>query len=782
MLALFEDLKHNIKSPRINFSLRRRRRCTPFVITFKNVSSGNSAARRFLQTFGELIDQSKGTALLLLASVNGKAPDSLQADTDTFNTAAEKLQLIRRGRYESSTITAFNIQATAPPEQAEQIRLYVTNRPTPKPRFTRGDFALPIFVGALTLPFITLATLAGLIFFVRAVPQLYQSTQHCKYMRSTHDRGSPPEIIGITDGSCSFLTEPDRRANGYAETTNSLLRKIYIARGFTADTLAYIGSLGQNKHHPLTAERQDYIRELNSAKQIIFSQNQSLKKEAPNSYSTIVLLIPFTAPDESGHINQKTIGILRGVAVAQQEINRKADHAPAKSPQHLKLKVLIANTGDQLVHGAEVAKNIRDLNSKGGAPLGAKHSIVAVVGITQSLDKARKTVDPLTGGDSTSNPAIPVVGSTLTYDYMSGSDPLFYQASAPNRRQAQVLAEFIRNQPIVVSGNAQQPLKAASNLVIINDENDWYSQNLADDLYGEFKNKTPPTADCPVLASWSVKITEPNEDEKTYPAVTHKPAPCNQAANPKTDPFVKYNKPVTASLTHIQSELCDPDNLPTFDQQNDIIVYTGRSSHFSTFLNALKPDVCSRGRGFTIVAGSDMAQWGEYDTYKGFFPHLYFGAYGAQGSPDNGTIADSFFANPIVKDIVDQSGGARAYDSVKMLWPIVAQAAIEHPSPGVGQVTTLMFKKSLSDWPRIQSEGASGVIDIPKGQRVPINRPVFVMRAGSDQPAMSCGIFSIGSADRLNAHGRPFSETKWGKDKQFDCPVEREPLPLPMGR
>src|SRR5688500_3919598 len=196
MLALFEDLEQAFRARRINLSWRRRRRTTPFVITFKDVSSADSAPRRFLQTFGDLMDQSRGSSLLLLASVNGQPPASLAADnTDTFHTAADKIQLIRHGRYESSAITAFNIQANATPPQMEEIRQFIDNRPAPKPKISWRDFTLLSVLGILLTPFI----LAGCIYAVRIVPVLYQSTQICKYMQA-----QAGEVVGITDGSCSF--------------------------------------------------------------------------------------------------------------------------------------------------------------------------------------------------------------------------------------------------------------------------------------------------------------------------------------------------------------------------------------------------------------------------------------------------------------------------------------------------------------------------------------------------------------------------------------------------
>ena len=226
------------------------------------------------------------------------------------------------------------------------------------------------------------------------------------------------------------------------------------------------------------------------------------------------------------------------------------------------------------------------------------------------------------------------------------------------------------------------------------------------------------------------------------------------------------------SLSSIQSRLCDPAKLPAFDQLQDIIVYTGRSQNFSTFLNALKPDVCPRGKGFTIVAGSDIAQWGEYDRFKNFFPHLYYGAFGSRNSDHNGAVADTFFANPTVKDIVDQSGGARAYDSIKLIWSVVQRTKLP-----IKSIDTAAIADSFLDKPRIQFEGASGVLTIPSGKQVPVNKPAFVMRAGRKQPVLSCGVFSIqppDSALRLNAHGQPFTETKWGDNRQFDCPATPE--------
>ena len=732
MLALFEDLEQAFKSRHINLSWRLRRRITPFVITLKDVNLGNSAGRRFLQTFGDLMDQSRGSSLLVLASVYAEPPASLTADPDTFRTAAEKIQLIRQGRYESSAITAFNIRANAPPSQLEDIYKYVDARPTPKPKISWRDFTLLAVLAALLAPFL----FAGCIYVVRIAPVLYQSTQSCKYM---HAESS--EVVGITDGSCSFLTTNDARSIGYAETENPLWRQFQIRSDTVKDLYTYIRSLGATTPPIPDTERLGYIQELNDAKAVILAQNQRIKDG--DDYKTVVLLLPFTSPDEAGHANQKTIGITRGMAVAQEEINANADRAPKGSLRHLKLKILIANAGDKLKHGQAVARDIRELNKNGLMRLTAKHSIIAVAGITQSIAEAKRTVNILTAPGDANNPAIPVIGSTLTYDHMSEGDPLFYQAAAPNKRQAEVLAEFIRHQPLVgdVSGNKPELLKPTRNLVIVSDNNDWYSQNLADDLYGEFESLDTNK----IIGNWAVPG---GSDADTEPHLVHKPD--------------------VLSLSDIQARLCAPSELPTFDQQEDIIVYTGRSQNFSTFLSALKPDVCQRGKGFTIVAGSDIAQWGEYDAFKNFFPHLYFGAYGSRASDHNGAVADNFFANPTVKGIIDQSGAARAYDSIKLIWTIVQDTKLP-----VATIDTNVVASQFLAKPSIWFEGASGVLFIPSGQQLPTKKPVFVMRAGNDEPVLACGVFSIqppGGAARYNAHGQPFAETRWGSRRQFECP------------
>lgn len=732
MLALFEDLEQAFRSRRINLSWRRRSRTTPFVITLKDVSSGDSAGRRFLQTFGALMDQSRGGSLLLLASVNGKLPASLAADIDSFRTAAEKIQLIRQGRYESSAITAFNIRAAATLKQIEEIREHIDTRPTPRPKFSWRDFTLLAVLGILLAPFL----LAGAIYAVRIAPVLYQSTQSCKYMRA-----EASEVVGITDGACSFLTANDARSIGYAETENPLWRQLQIRSDSIKDLYTYIRSLGATIPPAPDAHRLGYIYELNDAKSVILAQNQRIKEG--DDYRTIVLLLPFTTPDEAGHANQKTIGITRGMAVAQEEINANADRAPKGSLQHLKLKILIANAGDRLKHGQAVAHDIRELNKNGLTRLTPKHSIVAVAGITQSIAEAKRTVEVLTRPGDANNPAIPVIGSTLTYDHMSGGDPLFYQAAAPNKRQAQILAEFIRHQPLVgdVSGNKPELLKPARNVVIVSNNNDWYSQNLADDLYGEFELSPTNT----VIANWAMPGGNDADGE----------------------PHLVY-KSTVLPLSDIRAKLCSITELSTFDQQEDVIVYTGRSQNFSTFLSSLKPDVCPRGKGFTIVAGSDIAQWGEYESFKNFFPHLYFGAYGSRNSSHNSAIADTFFASPTVKDIVDQSGAARAYDSIKLIWTIV-----QNTKQQVAAIDTAVIAQQFLAKPSVQFEGASGVLVIPPGQQVPVNRPVFVMRAGNDQPVLACGVFSIqppGSPPRSNRHGKPFTETRWGSNNQFDCP------------
>ncbi|WP_020665064.1 ABC transporter substrate-binding protein [Amycolatopsis benzoatilytica] len=151
---------------------------------------------------------------------------------------------------------------------------------------------------------------------------------------------------------------------------------------------------------------------------------------------------------------------LEGFAVAQ---SRQLDATATAEPI---MRVLIANGGKGMRHGADVAKTLLDLAKQ-------DPTLVGVVGLDMSSEPTSETIRAL--GDA----GIPVVAATLSADQLADQNPIYFQVAPQNRREAAVAASFF----------AQRPGPRAVRVYYSDDATDYYSLNLRDDLLKSFGEK-----------------------------------------------------------------------------------------------------------------------------------------------------------------------------------------------------------------------------------------------------------------------------------------------------
>ena len=151
---------------------------------------------------------------------------------------------------------------------------------------------------------------------------------------------------------------------------------------------------------------------------------------------------------------------LEGFAVAQ---SRQFNATAAADPI---VRILIANGGKGMRHGAEVATTLLEMAKEDPA-------LVGVVGLDMSSKPTADTIKAL--GDA----GIPVVAATLTADQLADQNPIYFQVAPQNRREAEVAAAFA----------AQRPGPRAVRIYYSDDAADFYSPNLRDDLAVSFKKQ-----------------------------------------------------------------------------------------------------------------------------------------------------------------------------------------------------------------------------------------------------------------------------------------------------
>jgi eukaryotic-like serine/threonine-protein kinase len=185
----------------------------------------------------------------------------------------------------------------------------------------------------------------------------------------------------------------------------------------------------------------------NDAEAWIYLENQSvLLSGLP--YITLAVGTDLFEPQGSD------LSALRGVYVAQHEFNND-NHG-------FKLRILIANSGTDTTNVSAIAQQIANI---------AKQD-KTVVGVVSWLT----STENLSALPNLSNSHIPVISPLAASDALTNASPYFFRIISPNKIQGKLSALFV-----------EQTLHAKK-VVIFVDNNDSYSQNVAQVFENQFEN------------------------------------------------------------------------------------------------------------------------------------------------------------------------------------------------------------------------------------------------------------------------------------------------------
>ncbi|GAA3042894.1 hypothetical protein GCM10010464_03600 [Pseudonocardia yunnanensis] len=206
----------------------------------------------------------------------------------------------------------------------------------------------------------------------------------------------------------------------------------------------------------------------------ILRQNNAaleLREDQPERpFVTLVFLGSLTAPSTSGSdVLTAEREQLAGMAVAQavQLTKPEQQYEPI-------VRVLIANAGPGMRHGTEVAQQL-------GAMARTDPSIVAVVGLSESRQTTADTIAALGAA------GLPTVSATLSADSLVEESKLYFQIAPQNRREADVAAAYADQ--LVTAGRVERPLTRQARIYLSDDAEDLYSQNLAADFTASFGSR-----------------------------------------------------------------------------------------------------------------------------------------------------------------------------------------------------------------------------------------------------------------------------------------------------
>ncbi|MCI2418029.1 hypothetical protein MOQ72_11390 [Saccharopolyspora sp. K220] len=201
------------------------------------------------------------------------------------------------------------------------------------------------------------------------------------------------------------------------------------------------------------------------------ADEHELNREKP--YVTIVYFSTLTVPDRNSSTLNGVLEELRGLAHAQNS---------AQLDGGVLIRIVLANGGAGMAHGPDVAESIAALAERSAD---SEAPVVGVVGLGGSWTSTRESIERL------GQAGLPMVGTTTSADEFKNVSLLYHQVGPDNRRQAQVVAQYVR---------AHYGL--AMNVKIYYTSNDLYSENLAHDLGEELRlppdrmdDRNPPVRD-----------------------------------------------------------------------------------------------------------------------------------------------------------------------------------------------------------------------------------------------------------------------------------------------
>ncbi|MFC4118296.1 ABC transporter substrate-binding protein [Nonomuraea zeae] len=193
-------------------------------------------------------------------------------------------------------------------------------------------------------------------------------------------------------------------------------------------------------------------------------------------YVSLVVLGEYSLA--AGDVDSKVIG-------SRGELRSLADLQRDKH-SGLRLRVLLANAGDEFTRGGQAARQIAELVKRDS-------SIAGVVGFARSTNGVREAIATL------ARAKIPMVGTTGSADDLvevgGRATRYFFRVSPTNARQAALAARFARHRLL--------PGVAAPKAVIVHDESDGevYTGNLAQGFAAAFEKESGQR---PVLVPYTV--------------------------------------------------------------------------------------------------------------------------------------------------------------------------------------------------------------------------------------------------------------------------------------
>ncbi|MGK5631804.1 ABC transporter substrate-binding protein, partial [Streptomyces sp. URMC 123] len=707
MHALLADLDAAV-SPR-RLSPWRRRRTTRFVLLFEELGHADSRTQRFVRELRSAAEDLGCTSVLAIGagarSLAARVPDL--RPTDLAHAGAE-LDLVERRGMPPGTPSGMIVPLREDAFQDDQQAAYwLGRRPRLVPPTHRWGPAAEL-LGVAGAAVLALLLTAGLVAFPGLRDRGDDTCLGGTFL------GTDGQCVGVDEGAAGFGTRPSDRA--------------------VRDVLGRI-------------ERQN--AEVDAA-----LRGRPADDPRPG-HRTVVYFGPLTGgKDAEDPVRGGTLPELRGIAIAQQEVNRQA----LTTGERIPLRVLAANAGDRFRDAPAVADHIVEL-------AGRDPSIIGVVGFGQSRRKTYEAMRTLNAA------GIPMVGTSGTADELLRQGPHYYQIAPTDERAGRAMAAFAADAPMIHTkdagrdsqggaGDAGQDSQGgqgsqggrgeagdgerATRVRIVADPTDAYSNSLA----ASFRTHYGP-------ARAEVLLYTPGDAPESGPV----PGALTGTAVPTVEDLAR--------------EVCEAVR----EEPRTALVWSARASQFTPFLSELSrisrdcPRVSVLGgddvtntlvqderpwdhfRGLTLyyvshgLASAITAASTEAATYLGAYDAAYGGGREAQATAlrDDGHATLAWDALRYLAEAVDQAWRTTGGHADRVDRPLVQGVLYQGlGSGGLDGATG-----------RIEARGAAG------GGRQTENKLVRVVRGSAEGPRteLLCGVVAQGDERR-----------RWGPEGERRCP------------
>ncbi|WP_431040655.1 ABC transporter substrate-binding protein [Streptomyces sp. P1-3] len=180
----------------------------------------------------------------------------------------------------------------------------------------------------------------------------------------------------------------------------------------------------------VTGGRYVFSEALREVSEKIRAENQRVA-DSGEDWVAVAYTEPMTLRGDAAASNDRGPDVVRqaveGAYLAQMELNHQGGHG--RTPQ---IKLLLANSGQGGGQWRPLVDQLIGMKGDGD------HRLVAVAGFGQSLATTESAVRALRGA------GIPMVGSTVAADRLSTPRPTFFRVSSPNRDQASIAADYLK--------------------------------------------------------------------------------------------------------------------------------------------------------------------------------------------------------------------------------------------------------------------------------------------------------------------------------------------------